>query len=93
MSNEKTVECKLLDPKTKDVLAEGPITITQLKPAHETKSLHVYEGLIKFPAFLPNLDSKAAILQLSPKISGKVFLHFTELKTGGNEIRKILPGY
>ena len=77
MSNEKTLECKLLDPKTKELLAEGLITINESKPAHETKSLHAYEGLINFPAVLPDLDSKAAILELSPKISGKVFLHFT----------------
>jgi len=76
MAETKTLNCKILDPKSKDLLAKGQIKITQTKPQHKTKSLHVYEGEIDFEEFLPGIDSKSAILELSPDISGKVFLHF-----------------
>lgn len=79
MPNVKTVGFKILDNQTSDVLASGQIKITQSKPLHETKSLHVYEGEIEFNEFLPNIDSKSVILELTPKISGTVFLHFANI--------------
>ena len=77
MAVQKTVDCKLLDKQSNKVLASGQIKITQSHPEHETKSLHVYEGEMEFNEFLPDLDSKSVILELTPEISGTVFLHFT----------------
>lgn len=79
MAKQKTVECKIIDIQSKDVLANSRIKITQSKPEHETKSLHVYEGEIEFNEFLPNIDSKSVILEITPEISGRVFLHFSNI--------------
>jgi len=74
------LDCKILDTKTTKLLSKGSIAITRDDSSESSDGSPSYEAEIQLDVFLPNLDSKSVILELTPEIAGAVFLHFLNVK-------------
>jgi hypothetical protein len=80
MISIKMLDCKILDKKASKLLSKGSIAITRDDSSESADGSRSYEAEIQLEDFLPSLDSKSVVLELTPDIAGTVFLHFPNVK-------------